>query len=209
MISAQESDQKMNISIETQFDLFTKSNTSGNNLKVRFHFNEQNVLRTNWGFNYSSITDEILEVDGDGVGTIETVQSSNIISIGYEHHIGTEKISPYLGGSVGYGFGNNSTYGSRTDGTTFVNDFNYKSIQKTSAFKVYVFTGFDLDLYKGLYLGSELGFAYLNTKDQRGELTTEDASSTTDSSTSTPIPEKKSSTFSLINMGVIRVGWKF
>lgn len=209
ILYAQDDTTNRNISIETQFDIFSKSNTAGNNLKIRYHFNEKSILRTNWGFSYSSVTDELLETDGDGVGTIETVQSSNMISLGYEHHISVDKISPYLGGSIGYGFGNNSIYGSRTDGTTFVNDFNYKSIQKTSALKVYLFTGFDLTLYKGLYFGSEIGFAYLNSKDHRGELTTEDASSTTDSSTSTPIPEKKSTSFSLINMGVIRVGWKF
>ncbi len=206
-IAISQEDKK--VSIETQFRLFNNTGTSENNLKIRYHFNENHVLRTNWRFMYSSVTNEILEVDGDGVGSLETVSSGNYISLGYERHFAFDKMSPYLGGSFGYGFGNDSEYGSRTDGTTFINDFNFNQQQKLSAVFVDVFSGFDLNLYKGLYLGTEIGFRFLNTKYLRGELQTEDASSTTDSSTTTPIPEKKSSSFSLVNMGIVRVGWKF
>lgn len=197
------------ISIETQFKLFDLNNTLQSNLKIRFHISENHVLRTNWQFAYNSTVDEILETDGDGVGSLEQVSSAHYISLGYEHHVNLDKMSPYLGVAIGYGFGNESEYGSRTDGTSFINDFNFNQQQKLSAVLVDAFSGFDFTLYKGLYLGTEIGLRFISTKYHRGELVTEDASSTTDSSTTTPIPEKKTNSFSLINMGVIRVGWKF
>ncbi|CAG5080120.1 hypothetical protein [Parvicella tangerina] len=197
------------VSIETQFRLLSDTGASQNNLKIRYHFNEKHVLRTNWSFMYNSATNEILETDGDGVGSIEEVTAAHYVSLGYERHFAFDKMAPYLGGALGYGFGNESEYGSRTDGLTFINDFNYNQQQKISAIYVDVFSGFDFNLYKGLYLGTEIGLRFLNTKYLRGELQTEDASSTTDSSTTTPIPEKKSTSLSLVNMGVLRVGWKF
>lgn len=201
--------QENKVSIETQFKLFDNSGATNTNLKVRYHFNESHVLRTNWSFMHSSVTNEILEADGDGVGSIQSVASGHEISLGYERHFYLDKMSPYLGAAAGYGFGADSEYASRTDGTTFVNDFNYSQEQKFSAVSVDIFSGFDFNLYKGLYIGSEIGFRFTNTKLQRGELRTEDASSTTDATTTTPIPEQKSSSFSLVNMGVVRVGWKF
>lgn len=197
-----------NISLESQFSLL-ESTVSTANLKVRFHLNDKHVLRTNWQFSYFSETSEILEADGDGVGSIQQIISGNSISLGYERHFQVDKISPYIGSSIGYGFGKDNEYGSRTDGILFVNDFNYSSEQKTSSILFDMYSGFDLNLYKGLYIGTEVGFRLMNSKLHRGEFRTEDASSTTDATTSTSIPEKKSITFSLVNMGVLRVGWKF
>lgn len=196
-------------SFETQFDVFTKTSNAGNNLKFRFFINEQNAIRTNWQFKYQNNQQEILEIDGDGVGTLETVSSANQIFLGYERHLKTDRFSPYLGASVGFGFGKDEVYGSRTDGVTFINDFNYSQKQPFTQFCVHAFTGFDFDIYKGLFVGTEIGYKVLNTKYKRGETVTEDASSTTDATTTTPIPEKKSTSFFLANMGVIRVGWKF
>lgn len=208
-ISFSQDSDETNISIETQFQLFNSSGESNNNLKIRYHFNDKHVLRTNWTFSFASIKNEILETDGDGVGTIESIGASHNISLGYERHFNYDKMSPYLGTSIGYGFGNDSEYGSRTDGSTFINDFNYSQEQKISSVSIDVFSGFDFNIYKGLYLGTEIGLRFVNSKIHRGELKTEDASSTTDATTITSIPEQKSSTLSLVNMGVVRVGWKF
>lgn len=202
-------DEEGKVSIETQFDVLSKNYYSNNNLKVRYHFNKTHVLRTNWEFSFNNDKQEILEANGDGVGSLENLDISNIISIGYERHFSSEKFSPYLGASFGFGFGKSDIYGSRTDGFVFVNDFNFVQTQKTSAYKGYLFTGFDFDLYKGLYFGSELGFSFMSKKTHRGEITTEDASSTTNASVTTTIPENSQKTFSLANMGIIRLGWKF
>ncbi|MCB9195920.1 MAG: hypothetical protein H6600_03385 [Flavobacteriales bacterium] len=196
-------------SLETQFDVFSKNNNAGNNLKFRYFINNTHVIRTNWGFDFNSNTNEILEVDGDGVGSIETINSLNNISLGYEYHMSQERFSPYLGCSFVGGFGKDEIYGSRTDGSVFINDFNFSQKQSISQFGIRFFTGFDFYIYKGLYCGSEIGYQIMNTKYKRGEIKTEDASSTTNASTSTPISEKKSLAVSLVNMGVIRVGWKF
>lgn len=197
------------LSIETQFQPFNSSSTIENNLKIRYHFNESHVLRTNWRFSHSSITEEILETDGDGVGSVEYLTNGYYFSVGYERHFASDKISPYIGGSLGYGFGADDEYGSRTDGSSFINDFNYSEKQQLSSFFVDLYSGFDFTLYKGLYIGSEIGIRFLSTKHHRGEIRTEDASSTTDSSTTTSIPERKSSSLFLANMGIIRLGWKF
>jgi outer membrane protein W len=197
------------VTLETQFDIFSKSGKITPNLKGRYFFNSNNALRITLAVDYSDKTEELFEVDGEGVGSIQTTNSFSTIGLGYEKHFSDSKVSPYIGGEFKMGFGGNSVYGSRTDSLVFVNDFNYSSDQKINAFGVHLFTGVDIHLYKGLYCGTEIGFQFNSVKHKRGEYNTEDASSTTDATTSLSIPEKKSKDFTLVNMGVLRIGWHF
>jgi hypothetical protein len=196
-------------SLESQFSVFNTNTVITPNLKFRYLSESGNVFRTTLQVDYNDITTEILEVDGDGVGSVQETNSTFILGLGYERHLSMEKVSPYIGGSFLMGAGTNSTYGSRTDASVFINDFNYNSKVSTSYFGVHLFTGVDVSIYKGLFLGTEIGYKFLSKKDKRGEYNTTDASSTTNSETTTAIPETKSKSFSLVNMGVLRVGWKF
>lgn len=196
-------------SLESQFTVFNSNAVVTPNLKFRYLSESGNVFRTTLNASYTDLTTEILEVDGDGVGSVQTTNSSFVLGLGYEKHLSIDKVSPYIGGSILIGAGKNSTYGSRTDAAVFINDFNYNSKINTSYFGVHLFTGVDVTIYKGLFLGTEIGYKFISLRDKRGEYNTTDASSTTNSETTTAIPEKKSKSFSLVNMGVLRVGWKF
>jgi hypothetical protein len=203
------SQNEKGVTLETKFDIFSKNGSISPNIKGRFFFNPENALRITLAVDYSDFTNEIFEVDGEGVGTVQSTNSFSTIGIGYEKHFSDSKISPYIGGEFKIGFGTNSTYGSRTDSLVFINDFNYSSEQKATSFGVHIFTGVDIHIYKGLYCGTEIGYQFNSLNYKRGEFKTEDASSTTDATTSSDISSKKYKSFSLVNMGVLRVGWHF
>lgn len=197
------------VTLETKFDIFSKSGNIAPNLKGRYFFNPENALRISLAVNYNDFTNELFEVDGEGVGTVQTTNSFTTIGLGYEKHFSDNKVSPYLGGEFQIGLGTNSTYGSRTDSLVFISDFNYSSEQNATSFGIHIFTGVDIHLYKGLYCGTEIGYIFNSLNYKRGEFKTEDASSTTDATTSSDIPSKKYRSFSLVNMGIIRIGWHF
>ena len=197
------------LSLETKFDIFSRNGNISPNIKGRYFFNEQNAMRLSLAVDYADNTTEIFEVDGEGVGSVQKTNSFSTLSIGYERHFSEEKLSPYIGGEFNMGFGAISTYGSRTDSVVFINDFNYSSKQSLNSFGVHIFTGVDYSLYKGLYIGTEIGYQFTSINTKRGEFKTDDASSTTNSSTNTSIPSNNFKSFSLVNMGVIRIGWFF
>lgn len=203
------SQNEKGVTLETKFDIFSKTGNISPNLKGRYFFNTNNAMRISIAANYTDYTNEIFEIDGEGVGSVQTTNSFSTIGIGYEKHFSDSKVSPYIGGEFNFGFGTNSVYGSRTDSLVFINDFNYSSDQKINTFGIHLFTGVDIHLYKGLYCGTEIGYQFNSVKYKRGEFNTEDASSTTDATTSTSIPERKIKSFSLVNMGVLRIGWHF
>lgn len=196
-------------SAETQFDVFSRNSSIVPNLKLRLHFGEKSALRTTWLIDYGTIVTEIHEADGDGVGSVEKKNMLNTFSLGYEKHFKSGRISPYIGGELIGGFGSQEEYGARTDSSNFVSDFNYSSKVAINQLGVQVFTGIDVELFKGLYVGTEIGYRFLSTAHKRGEFSTNDASSTTASTTQTSIPSATEKTFSLANLGVVRIGWLF
>ena len=206
--NAQE-EQEKKLSFETQFDVFSRNGNIIPNLKARYFFNADNVLRTTFSFQYNDAITEILENNGTGVGSVQKTNSLATFSIGYEKHFIADKFSPYIGAEFIFGFGNHSTFGSRTDSLVFVSEFNYSSQQRVSQLGFGIFTGVDIPLYKGLYCGTEIGYMFLSSNLQRGEYKTENAASTTNASTVDVIPSVKTKSFSLVNMGGVRVGWKF
>lgn len=208
IVDAQEEDERK-LSFETQFDIFSRNGNIIPNLKARYFFSSENVLRTTFSFQYNDAVREILENNGSGVGSVQKTNSLATFSIGYEKHFSTDKFSPYIGGELIFGFGNNSTFGSRTDSVVFVSSFNYSSQQRVNQFGFGIFTGIDIPIYKGLFCGTEIGYMFLSSNLQRGEFKTENSASTTNATTLDVIPSVKSKSFSLVNMGVVRVGWKF
>ncbi len=195
--------------LETKFDFLTKSGNITPNLKGRYFFNSANALRITMAVDYSDNTNELFEIDGEGVGSVQSTQTFSTLSIGYEKHFSETRVTPYIGGEFNFGFGANNTYGSRTDSAIFINDFNYSSEQKLNSFGIHLFTGVDFHIYKGFYCGTEIGYQFNSLNYKRGEFKTEDASSTTDATTTTSIPSKNFKSFSLVNMGVLRLGWHF
>ncbi len=202
--------QEKKMTAEAQFNLVQlKGDSYVPNLKFRYFLSEKTALR--FGLNYSSIKNkiEINELAGKGVGSVEKINSLLDFSIGFEKHFRDEKVSPYWGGEFKINTGNINEYGSRTDSVTFIPNYNYSSKVPVFGFGLHVFTGVDIDLYKNLYIGTELGLAYQSLQEKKGIFNVKDASSLTDPDVSTDIAAKKTTTFRLVNMGIIRLGWRF
>lgn len=196
-------------SLETQFDIFTKSGAITPYLKYRYFINENSVLRSTLLIHYSSKTESILQSNDVGVGSIQRINSMTNFALGYEHHLSDERLSPYIGIELMVGTGKNDVFGLRTDSLVFVNTLNYSSKRRINQFGVGIFTGVDFELYKGLFIGTEIGFSIINTNYKEGEFRVDDSASSTAATTTTKIPEIKFNTFSLVNIGTVRVGWKF
>ena len=195
--------------LESQFYPRLNTGVFEPNLKARIVFSDEHVLRSNLTFQYNSNKFEILEQNGNGVGSVESIGQNLQISIGYEYLFKNDKLSPYLGFELITGFGKNEQYGSRTDSIIFVSDLNYSSKVPSSQIGIGLFSGFDFSIVDGLYIGTEIGFQYISTKNARGEFRLMDASSSTASDVTTSIPENQQKTMGVSGVGVIRLGWKF
>lgn len=202
-------EKKMNVMLESQFYPRLNSGVFEPNIKARFLFSDEHILRSNFTMSYQNNTREILELNGNGVGSVETLNQDLLMSLGYEYLFKGNKLRPYLGFELLFGLGKNEVYGSRTDSLIFVADFNYSSKVSSSHIGMGVFSGFDVEIVEGLYLGTEIGLQWLSTKYSRGEFKQMDASSTTDPEIITSIPEYKESFFGSSGVGVVRVGWRF
>ncbi len=198
------------VTAETQFRVVNLANTPYiPNLKFRYFINEKSAIRTTFDYNSATSIREINEVDGDGIGTVEKNNTLLAFSLGYEHHFKTDKVSPYVGAELKVFSGNINEFGSRTDSVVFIPNFNYTSKRPVSGFGFHLFTGVDVDISKTLFVGTELGFAFQSIQQKRGTFNTKDASSLSDADVTTDIPSLTNSTFSLINVGVVRLGWRF
>ena len=195
--------------LESQFYPRLNTGVFEPNLKARIVFSGEHVLRSNLTFQYNSNKFEILEQNGNGVGSVESIGQNLQISIGYEYLFKNDKFSPYLGFELITGFGKNEQYGSRTDSIIFVSDLNYSSKVPSSQIGIGLFSGFDFSIVDGLYIGTEIGFQYISTKNARGEFRLMDASSSTASDVTTSIPENQQKSMGVSGVGVIRLGWKF
>ena len=204
-----ESVQSPDFLLESQFYPRLNTGVFEPNLKARIVFSGEHVLRSNLTFQYNSNKFEILEQNGNGVGSVESIGQNLQISIGYEYLFKNDKLSPYLGFELITGFGKNEQYGSRTDSIIFVSDLNYSSKVPSSQIGIGLFSGFDFSIVDGLYIGTEIGFQYISTKNARGEFRLMDASSSTASDVTTSIPENQQKSMGVSGVGVIRLGWKF
>ena len=204
-----EPDKSPDFLLESQFYPRLNTGVFEPNLKARIVFSGEHVLRSNLTFQYNSNKFEILEQNGNGVGSVESIGQNLQISIGYEYLFKNDKLSPYLGFELITGFGKNEQYGSRTDSIIFVSDLNYSSKVPSSQIGIGLFSGFDFSIVDGLYIGTEIGFQYISTKNARGEFRLMDASSSTASDVTTSIPENQQKSMGVSGVGVIRLGWKF
>ena len=196
------------LSFETRYQL-RQDSTYVPNLNIRYFFADNSALRVGLAYQYSSILREIKEGNGDGVGTVEKLNDMFAFNIGFEKHFRKNKVSPYLGGELQFGFGKNEEYGSRTDSVIFIADYNYSIKKPISHFGVHVFSGVDVYVFDNLYIGTELGILFSSIYVKTGEYKITDESSLTDPEIITSIASVKTKTFGVANVGMIKVGWRF
>ena len=179
-----------------------------NALRVRLGFGINSDKTTNNNNTAANpISDALNPVTGGTTTTsnVETKTTNNTtnfnIFVGYERHFDlSQGISLYAGAEIGYELESNSRkvetnttdntrtltyYGGTSSYTNYTSDFveskvdEYKKRNSYGAFAANIFTGVDVNIYKGLYLGAELGLG-LKTKSYK---TPERTSATTSTQT--------------------------
>lgn len=165
------------ITTEIQFNPFSQSSTNFNldGLKLRYFINEHNALRLKLGVNTFSdkLTDDREAEDFTSIYKQNSASFS--LNLGYEYHINiAPRLSVYVGAGTGFEkLWASASYEEKMDkdrssievsGSTKLPD-NTTEIPEPEAgfnYQLNVFTGLDFYVYKGLYVGTELGFE-LNT----------------------------------------------
>lgn len=173
--------------------------------KVRLHLNEKMAVRLSLDLN--TATDKVTTFYNDANQKEQethnkTTQTVFSIMPGFEYHFTKyERISPYVGGEIGLLA---SSLKNKTDNTE--NDNYTETTRPGFGFGINVFTGVDVYLCKGLYLGFELGLGYRSIDTKRGKTTTV---------TGTTTNENKGTTADLLSVfgfhasPSLRVGWCF
>ena len=177
--------------------------------KIRLKLNDNSALRFNTHFSRNSSYREILEIGGNGLGSVEKINSLFGFSIGYEYHKTTNKSLVYAGFEGLVGFGREDEYGSRTDSLIFIADRNYNIKSPIQQLGFRIFTGVDFLITENLYLGTEFGLLFLKTDYKVGSSAVENVSSITDPVVNTVIPKRSVTNLSYSGLGVIRFGWRF
>ena len=173
--------------------------------KVRLHLNENMAVRLNLGLNTSTNKTTTFYKDANQKEQerySRTTQTTFSFMPGFEYHFTKyERISPYVGGEIGL---LTSTTKTKSDNTE---DDNYTETKRPGlGFGVNVFTGVDVYLCKGLYMGFELGLGYESLSSKRGSTTTVSGNTTneTKGTQSTLV-----SSFGFHATPSLRVGWCF
>jgi len=145
----------------------------------------------------------------------ETVNKSFVFGMfpGIEIHVGNyEKLSPYFGAEIDVAMKSASTTISNYNNV--LNDkLEYTGIWSDLTNSAYtqvgfnLITGVDYYIYKGFYLGAEIGFGFLSTANKDIECAFTDAA--TSLKTSQTIPGAKLSNFGVNFNSAIRLGWAF
>ena len=102
-------EKNVKTALETQFYPRLNSGVFEPNIKARFIFSDHHVLRSNLMFNYANSKREILESNGNGVGSVENVSQNLLMSLGYEYVFNVHKLRPYLGVELLLGVGKDVT----------------------------------------------------------------------------------------------------
>lgn len=171
----------------------------------RLFINENMAIRLTLGYGSNTNKDVVYYTSNDNkeyYSTDKTKESKFTIIPGFEYHFGgAERLSPYIGAEVGIGMGSIKQTLDNSE-----NDDKYILKGKGFGFEVAVVAGVDFYVYKGLYLGAEIGFGYGSFKYGNGteEVTINGTTITTDIKDYT-----KKSQIGFNCSPAIRLGWKF
>lgn len=161
--------EKGDFGVELQFNPFSNDYTtfrdSEYGLTGRYFITNKDAIRLNIGFGvHKDIDNTDFETSENNYVTLHnnTRRSNFNINLGYERHLVTKgRLDVYAGAQVGVGF---ESYGSTTEQW----NASEKVVEKywensangeigSTNFNFGIFTGVDLYVYKGLYVGAELG----------------------------------------------------
>lgn len=205
-------------SVEVQFNPFGNDfDTFGlDNMKLkgRYFFGDQDAVRMGLGFGVNS---NKVTPNPEGVGNEKDVNNTQrignfAIDLGYERHfVKKGRIDLYAGAGLGFAMQNSC------DTEKFYSN-NEQCTKKTfnknsyTTFDVNAFSGIDFYVYKGLYLGAEIGVK-IGFKTIPGQYTKGEFSSIS-GTWSNDIKSKKGAKSTNLNLATyvvpaLRIGWTF
>ena len=208
---AQDSLAKAKKIISVEGQIYPSSNTDiySPNIKFRLNLNNSSALRINVDVNREADYKEILELGGDGVGSVEKINSMYQFSLGYEKQKRLKKSLVYSGFEGVLGIGKNDEYGSRTDSISFVSALNYNYKRPVQNFGLRVFFGGEYYVKSNIYVGTEFGFLISKTTYKNGTYQVLNEASVTSADVTENIPKTSRSEMLFSGLGVIRVGFVF
>lgn len=164
---AQEGPSKGDFGTEISFNPFDQNGNTFklDALKLRYFVTDKDAVRLSLGF---GISKETVKPDEEKDAFTNTTKGDFSLDLGYERHFGVAKrLDLYVGGEIGF-----LTHFASGRGEFVINEETVKEEYTNittkdgdraySAFTAGIFTGLDFYVYKGLYVGAELGL-YLNT----------------------------------------------
>jgi opacity protein-like surface antigen len=154
----------------------------------------------------------------DKNGTVDISRSAFDVQLGAEYHLaGTDKLSPYFAGHIGFGQGSEEQtwtdvfYSNPADPTSVLGYAEGFSVSATGGYSTFSWglgAGFDYYVADNIYLGLELNLTSMTrtTDDLVKDVTTP---LSPDPTTYTTLGNKKSYTNIGAAHGSVRIGWRF
>ncbi len=214
-----------NFSLEMQFNPFSGDDVfTLPELKARWFISDKGALRIGLGFGvgtHKSTSDP----EKDEVWS-KTQKGNFSINLGYEHTVYSYKrVNLYAGAGLAFELNREKetnqkeyTTGYDTAGnpiTKIVSSTEHNTGDSYNAFYAKAFTGIDFFVYKGLYIGAELGLKigvknFVSTYTKGGEVTDNNGNTTWDDSYESPKgPKSNDFDLKLYAEPSFRLGWQF
>jgi len=178
---------------------------------LRFRYFVNDNMPSKESYTYANST-------GDKTGTVDIARSAFDVQLGAEYHLaGTDKMSPYFTGHIGFGKGSEEQtwtdvfYSNPADPTSalgYAEGFSVSATGGYSTFSWGVGAGFDYYVADNLYLGLELNLtSRAVTNDDVVKNVTTPASTTP--TTITTLGNQMTYTNIGAAHGSVRIGWRF
>lgn len=208
--------EKGSISTEVQFNPFSNNFETFkiDQLKVRYFIGDNQALRFGIGFSFGSDKNDNSTTDVEAWKKVSNGSFS--INLGYEQHfVKRGRIDLYAGAGIGYErtFASSKKYYKDNNGFSEAKTNNYyenaagEYVRAENIFGVDIFTGIDFYVYKGLYVGAELG---LNLNFGSTPKISDEVSGTGIDKTKTEYDNKvKTFNFATVCTPALRLGWTF
>ena len=197
------------ISIEGQIYPSLNTDIYSPNIKFRLNINNSSAFRINADVNRVVNYKEILEIGGDGVGSVEKLNCMYKFSLGYEKQKRLENSLVYFGVEGVFGLGKNDEYGSRTDSISFVSSLNYNYKRPVQNLGFRIFFGGEYYIKSNIYIGTEFGFLISKTTYKNGTYQVLNEASVTSADVTENISKTSRSEMLFSGLGLIRVGFVF
>ena len=184
-------------------------------LKYRYFISPNMAIRFGLGFDGSKKVNNFLSPPNSqttGTGSQEIKTSAWEVAPGIEYHFaGTDRLSPYVGLSIGIGGGKRTETWTNYDGDGYDPNFLSKVVDAPfSSLNIGILAGADFYFAENFFAGAEFGYL-IGSETQKEESTTTSVNvpgnGTQNNSSSKP--EGKSSSSGFGETAAIRIGWRF